>query len=72
MKEIVSDFKWSQNPLKLQIAIQKAKIDTNTDGTEYTEEAIMAWYVKLGGNVVGKIEKKKKNADEDSDKTPKE
>ncbi len=72
MKEIVSDFGWAENKIKLQRAINKAKIDTNTDGTEYTEEAIMEWYVKLGGNVVGKITKKGKNADKIVDKDTEE
>ena len=73
MKEItIAEIKWAQNPLKLDRAFKKAKIDLNTDGTPFTEESIMAWYIKLGGNVIGKIEKKKKNADEDPDKTPKE
>lgn len=69
MKEIKSSFAWAQNKIKLQQAIVKAKVETNTEGTEYNEKLVYKWYIKLAGKTLGKIEK---NADEDPDQTPKE
>lgn len=46
---------WAANKLKLQRAIQKAKLET----AEPDEEMIKEWYIKLGGLV---LKEGKKNA----------